>query len=102
MLAGTYLSIARLTRVDELWTTTYGQALVAKVAIVCVALSWGAVHHFFVRPRLERGESPARLRRSLVGESTVAILVLLLAAVLVNARPPAVEPATGVRATAGH
>ena len=102
VLAGTYLSIARLTRVDELWTTTYGQALVAKVAIVCVALSWGAVHHFFVRPKLERGESPARLRRSLVGESTVAILVLLLAAVLVNARPPAVEPATGVRATASH
>jgi hypothetical protein len=42
------------------------------------------------------------LRRSLVGESTVAILVLLLAAVLVNARPPAVDPATGVRTTASH
>jgi copper transport protein len=99
VLAGTYLSIARLTSVSQLWTTTYGQALLVKIAIVCVALSWGAVHHFFVRPRLERGaEAPRGVRRSLLGESTVAIIVLLLAAVLVNARPPAVEPAAGVRA----
>ena len=41
---------------------------------------------------------PGAVRRSLIGESTVAILVLLVAAVLVNARPPAVEPAGGVRA----
>ena len=38
---------------------TYGQALLVKLAIVCVALGWGAVHHFFVRPRLERGERAA-------------------------------------------
>jgi copper transport protein len=99
VLAGTYLSIARLRSVSELWTTSYGQALLVKIAIVCVALAWGAVHHFVVRPRLERGEDASRrIRRSLIGESTVAIIVLLLAAVLVNARPPAVEPAAGVRA----
>lgn len=99
VLAGTYLSIARLTSVDELWATTYGQALLVKIAIVCVALAWGAVHHFVIRPRLERGEGPSRgVRRSLIGESAVAILVLLLAAVLINARPPAVEPAAGERA----
>jgi copper transport protein len=103
VLAGTYLSIARLTSVDELWTTAYGQALLVKVGIVCVALAWGAVHHFVVRPKLERGEGPPRgVRRSLIGESAVAILVLLLAAVLVNARPPAVEPAAGERAGAAQ
>lgn len=96
--AGTYLSIVRLPAVSDLWSTTYGQALLAKLAIVSVALSWGAVHHFLVRPRLERGEAGGGLRRSLVGESSVAILVLLVAAVLVNVRPPAVEPAGGVRA----
>ena len=69
-----------------------------KLAIVSVALGWGAMHHFLVRPRLERGDAPRGLRRSLIGESTVAILVLLVAAVLVNARPPAVEPSGGVRA----
>jgi putative copper export protein len=81
VLAGTYLSLARLPAVSDLWTTSYGQALVAKVAIVSVALSWGAVHHFVVRPRLERGEPPGAVRRSLLGESAIAILVLLVAAV---------------------
>jgi len=98
VLAGTYLSVSRLPAFSDLWTTTYGQALLAKIAIVCVALGWGAVHHFVVRPRLERDDAPRGLRRSLIGESTVAIVVLLAAAILVNARPPAVEPAAGVRA----
>ena len=97
VLAGTYLAISRLPTFSDLWSTTYGQALLAKIAIVCVALGWGAVHHFVVRPLLERGEAPRGVRRSLIGESTVAILVLLFAAVLVNARPPAVAPSGGVR-----
>jgi copper transport protein len=103
LLAGVYLSIARLASIDQLWTTSYGQTLLVKIGIVCVALAWGAVHHFVVRPRLERGEdAPRRIGRSLLGESTIAILVLLLAAVLVNGRPPAVEPTGGARATAAQ
>lgn len=97
VLAGTYLSISRLPVVSDLWTTHYGHALLVKIAIVCVALSWGAVHHLFVRPRLERGETPGGLRRSLIGESMVAMLVLLVAAVLVNERPPPADPAGGAR-----
>lgn len=97
VLAGTYLSISRLPVASDLWTTHYGRALLVKIAIVCVALSWGAVHHFFVRPRLERGETPGALRRSLVGESMVAMLVLLVAAVLVNERPPPADPVGGAR-----
>jgi copper transport protein len=97
VLAGTYLSIARLPTVSDLWTTHYGHALLVKIAIVCVALSWGAVHHFFVAPRIERGETPGVLRRSLIGESMVAMLVLLVAAVLVNERPPPADPTGGAR-----
>lgn len=99
LLAGTYLSIVRLPSVSDLWSTTYGRALLVKIGIVCVALLWGAFHHFVVRPRLERDDAPRGLRRSLVGESTVAVLVLLLAAVLVNARPPAVDPGVDTRST---
>ena len=95
VLAGTYLTIARLPAVADLWETAYGRTLLVKLAIVCLALAWGAVHHFFVRPRLERDDAPSGLRRSLLGESAVAIAVLLVAAVLVNAQPPAVEPAGG-------
>ncbi len=98
LLAGTYISITRLPAVADLWETGYGQTLLVKLAVVAVALTWGAAHHFLVRPRIERGDAPSRLRRSLAGESVVAMAVLVLAAVLVNSEPPPVEPAGGVEA----
>ncbi len=98
VVAGAYLSISRLPAAADLWTTTYGRTLLVKIAIVSAALAWGAVHHFFVRPRLERDDTPRGLGRSLVGESSAAILVLLVAAVLVNAEPPPAGPTGGVRA----
>jgi copper transport protein len=94
VLAGTYLSILRLPAVSDLWTSGYGRTLLVKIGIVCVALGWGALHHFVVRPRLERGEMPGSLRRSLLGESTIALAVLLVAAILVNSAPPP-RPAAG-------
>jgi copper transport protein len=91
VLAGTYVAIVRLPAVSDLWATGYGQALLLKVGLACIALAWGAVHHFVVRPRLLRGEVPPRAGRSILGESTVVMAVLLLAAVLVNSSPPPVE-----------
>jgi len=90
VLAGVYLALVRLPTVTDLWETDYGRVLIVKLAIVTVALSWGAVHHFVVRPRLEAGEQP-RVRPSLVGETAVALAVLLAAAVLTNATPPPPE-----------
>ena len=45
---------------------------------------------FRSRPALERGDAGilSRLPRSLVGESVVAVAVLLAAAVLVDSKPP--------------
>jgi copper transport protein len=87
LAAGTYLAIVRLPRLHDLWTTGYGQVLIVKVALVCCALAWGGVHHFFVRPRLDR--AGRGIGRSLLGESMVGMAVLLVAAVLVDSRPPA-------------
>ncbi|RDI76097.1 CopC domain [Gaiella occulta] len=93
VLAGTYLAVIRLPQLSDLWSTSYGLVLLLKLAIVLVALGWGAAHHFLVRPRLEHGEpAPGGLRRSLAGESTVALLVLLVAAVLANQQPPPSGP----------
>ena len=86
--AGTYLSVLRLPSLDDLWTTGYGQVLLVKLALVAVALAWGAVHHFLVEPRLDRPGVLSRMPRSLAGEAAVGMAVLLLAAVLVNAAPP--------------
>lgn len=98
VLAGGYLALVRLAELDDLWETQYGRFLLLKLAIVGLALTWGAVHHFFVRPRLEAGEDPD-VRPSLVGEAAVAFAVLLAAAILTNVSPPPVEdtPATIAR-----
>jgi copper transport protein len=88
--AGVYLSVLRLPRLEDLWTERYGQVLLVKLALVSLALLWGAAHHFLVRPALERGAPLfARLPRSLAGESAVGMAILLAAAVLVDSKPPA-------------
>ena len=88
--AGAYLAYVRLPQASDLWQERYGQVLLLKSALVGVALSWGALHHFVVRPALQRGRGTGShaISRSLLGESAVAMAVLLLAAVLVDANPP--------------
>jgi len=87
--AGVYLSILRMPQLSDLWSTSYGQVLLVKLGLVSAALAWGGFHHFVLRPRLER---TGWTRRSLLGEGAVAMTILLLAAILVNAKPPAQEP----------
>ena len=91
LVAGTVVAIERLPELVDLWTTSYGRTLLVKIGLVLVALAWGGFHHTFVRPRLERGESPPGVGRSLLGESVVAMAVLFAAAVLVNGAPPPVQ-----------
>ena len=80
----------RLPRLHDLWTQSYGQVLLVKIALVAVVLAWGAVHHFLVRPALERAGDGflVRVGRSIAGESLVGIAVLLAAAILVDSKPP--------------
>jgi copper transport protein len=104
VVAGAYLAILRLPEVADLWETRYGQILLVKLALVALALTWGAAHHFVVRPRLLRGANPD-VGPSLVGETVVAFSVLLAAAILTNVAPPppAADAATApVAAPAGR
>jgi copper transport protein len=93
VLAGAYLALVRLAELNDLWETQYGRFLLLKLGIVGLALSWGAVHHLVVRPRLEAGDDPD-VRPSLLGEAAVAFAVLLTAAILTNVSPPPVEDAS--------
>jgi len=86
--AGTYLSVLRLPRVHDLWTSGYGHVLLVKLGLVCLALAWGAGHHFLAVPRIQREGVMGVLARTLVGESAVAMAVLLAAAVLTDSKPP--------------
>jgi copper transport protein len=90
VVAGVYLSVLRLPQVSDLWTASYGRVLMVKLGLVSLALAWGAFHHFVVRPALGRPGFPVgRMSRSLAGESLVGVAILLVAAVLVDSKPPA-------------
>jgi copper transport protein len=101
VLGGVYLAFERLGRMSDLWTTEYGQLLLAKSAVVAVALALGAIHHFLLRPRIARGGGK-RARTSLVGEVLVALAVLLAAAVLTNASPPPLSHAPAPRVSSSR
>jgi putative copper export protein len=60
------------------------------------------VHHLVVRPLVERGDGRiARvLSRSLLGEATVVMAVLLAAAILVDSKPPPQPEPAPVQANA--
>jgi copper transport protein len=86
--AGTYMTFKRFPALDDLWSIGYGRLLLVKLGLVGLALSWGAFHHFIVRPRLDRPLVARQLPKSLAGEATVAVAILLLAAILVDSKPP--------------
>jgi copper transport protein len=99
VLAGAYLALVRLPEVGDLWETQYGRFLLLKVGVVALALTWGAVHHFVVGPRLAAGRD-TDVRPSLIGEAAVAVAVLLAAAILTNVAPPPVKSAPAATAPA--
>ena len=90
LVAGTYLGIVRLPHVHDLWTQNYGRVLLVKLGLVGFALLWGAFHKFVIGPALDRADDGFlnRIGRSLAGESLVGVAVLLVAAVLVDSKPP--------------
>ena len=90
--AGVYMTYERFPALDDLWSVHYGRLLLIKLGLVSLALAWGAFHHFVVRPRLDRPAVANRLSRSLLGEASVALAILLLAAILVDSRPPEKSP----------
>ncbi|MGH2972948.1 MAG: copper resistance protein CopC [Gaiellaceae bacterium] len=92
LAAGTYLSVLRLPHVHDLWTTGYGHVLLVKLSLVALALTWGAVHHFLAVPRIARAGVMGTVGRTLVGESMVAMAVLLVAAILTDSKPPPQPP----------
>ena len=100
--AGIYMSFKRFPALGDLWDVGYGRLLLVKLGLVSLALSWGAFHHFVVRPRLGRPAVARRLPRSLAGEATVAVAILLFAAILVDSKPPAKPAPAPAQALSGR
>ena|SRR5215475_9182471 len=90
VVAGSWLAVVQLGRVDALWTTSYGQVLACKLAAVAVLLGLGAVNRYWLVPRLQaRGTAAARpLATSMVFELVVASMILGLVALWRFTPPP--------------
>jgi putative copper export protein len=82
VVAGVVSTWARLTDVASLWTSSYGRALLAKVALVIVLL----ILDFYIRRRvapLDWGDTTRRrFRRLATAELLVGAVVVAVAAVL--------------------
>jgi copper transport protein len=88
-VAGAGLAWLVLDGPGELFSTDWGTILLAKVSAVAVAASLGAYNHFKLRPALVRHPDDevlaGHLRTSLLIESAILAVVVVLTAVLVAA-----------------
>ncbi len=88
-LAGLALGWANLPTFDALWTTGYGQTLMAKLVLVAMLGALGAYNHVRVVPAISDGDDVAllRLRHTVTAEVAIVLMVLALTALLVNQSP---------------
>jgi copper transport protein len=91
--AGTGEAVLHLPTFASFWQTSYGEALIAKIAILAVALGLAAINLLRTKPQLQAetaGPGPARLLRGLVsGEVVLVAGAILAAALLASLAPPA-------------
>jgi copper transport protein len=94
--SGTVAAIIRLPTLNSLWNTGYGQALIAKIALLTVALGLASVNLLRNVPRLEvartrpsLGESAAGLVQRMVGgEVVLVVAAIFFAGLLTSLAPP--------------
>jgi putative copper export protein len=89
VLFGAITAWRHLGRLDALWTTPYGWALIAKLCTVAVVFALGAWNWRRQRPLLGSEAAAHAIRRSATAELVVAGLVLVITAVLVSLPAPA-------------
>ena len=85
---GVVLVFRELDRIDQLWTTPYGLALLCKLAVVAVVFGLGAWNWKRLKPRLGDEAAAVTLRGSATRELLAALLVIVITAILVSLPSP--------------
>lgn len=89
IVAGTAMTFMIVDVPGDVFGTTWGRVLLAKIFVVAVAAGLGAFNHFRLRPALvQRPDDPGlarELRASLVAETVAFVVVVALTAALVAA-----------------
>ena len=109
--SGVGASIIHLPTLSSLWGTSYGQAILVKVALLACALVAGGINYARTTPRLaaarERndrglGESGARLLRRTVRAEVVLVSATVLAAMVLSSLPPPAKALAEVGQASAH
>jgi copper transport protein len=82
---GTVNAILDLARPSDLWSTTYGRVLLAKIVILVLALALAARHLWVTPRRLAREDSAGAEARSFARTGTVEVVLLAGAVALASA-----------------
>ncbi len=106
--SGTGAAILHLPTFATLWTTSYGQTLLVKIALLALAMLLASVNLLRTKPRLaasrtrpELGAGAAQLLLPLLGGEVVLVAgAIAAAAVLTSLAPPANALATVGKASA--
>jgi copper resistance protein D len=88
VLFGVITAWRHLNPLSSLWTTPYGWALIAKLAVVAVVFTLGAWNWKRGRPTLGSEAGAHGLKRSATGELLAAGVVLVITAILVSLPSP--------------
>lgn len=92
--AGVALLFLLLHAASDLWSSTYGRSILAKIALVGCLLGLAAFNHFRLTPRLIAQDAAAwgTFKASLWMEISVAGTILLVTAALTTLTGPGLDP----------
>jgi copper transport protein len=109
--SGVGAAIVHLPTLTSLWGTSYGQAILVKVALLAAALVAGGINNARTTPRLraalvrrDRGlaESGARLLRQTVRFEVALVSATVLAAMVLSSLPPPAKALAEVGRASAH
>jgi putative copper export protein len=89
ILTGVTTAWMHLGTISALWTSIYGETLIAKLCFVAAVFALGAYNNRRLKPSLGTEQAGRRLSRTATVEIAIAAVVLIVTAVLVNLPAPA-------------
>jgi copper transport protein len=110
IISGVAAAIIHLPTLASLWQTSYGKAIIVKVALLSGTMLIAAVNLLWTRPRLqasaddgpEVGSSTAILLRRLVGSEILIVGAIIFAAAVLSSLPPPAKALAEVSGAAVH
>lgn len=103
--SGVGASLLHVPTVASLWQTSYGQALLVKVALLLVAMLLAAVNLLRTKPRLATAEAApgaAKLLGRLVAGETLLVAAAVFAAAVLSSLAPPSKALASVGGAAAH